>query len=678
VLSGFLITALLLIEHADSGSIRLRDFWARRARRLGPAVLVLIALVIVFLRVAGGRISGSVFGDGMASSFWVANWRFVFTHRPYADLFSAPSPFAHMWSLAVEEQVYLLLPPILLLALGRRSAHSHKWRAAAIFAGGVVASTLAAAWLHGRGGGSLHEYYGTDARAAEPLVGALLAMALIGGGSLRAFGRVARAALDAAAVAGAGVLVVMIATLGQQRDGLYRGGLLLAALSSAAIVAAATQPGLVSRVLGTQPLAALGRVSYGAYLFHWPIFLWMTAARTGLSPAALLAARTTVTLVLASVSYRVIELPVRRGRFRWPVLAPGWATATVGVLGGLALATTATPAVMGSNLFAAAPTAAPPPPVTAPAPAAAAAAPTTVVASNGAAGRSAASLAASSSARTDAGSTTASTAPRDAPNPFAAPPSSPNGTYSPPPTATANRLRVAIVGDSMAAALATGMKAWAANRTDVVVYDLSTPGCPLSRGGVRRFPNDEDWSVPDVCGWWGDTSSSRYNGFVSFDPQVVIVQDGMNEVPDRKIPQWPDFRHTGQPLFDQWLLSEYQSAVATFSAHGAKVLMLNPVCADWQLVGGPWADYTQGSEGDHRVASLNTTTQGVATTGARIADFNSELCPGGKFTQKVDGVGNARPDGYHLSSAASAAIARDWLGPMALQLQPTVPTAPIH
>ena len=185
VLSGFLITGLLLRERDTTGTIRLRSFWERRARRLAPAVVVLLALVTAYVAFATLRPPHGVVGDAIAASTWVANWRFVFAGHSYADLFSTPSPFQHMWSLAVEEQVYLLLPVTVLLLLGRRRAKANRVRLAIGLTAVALGSTLAMAVLHAPGAAPLHEYYGTDARAAEPVVGALLALALVGSAGLR-------------------------------------------------------------------------------------------------------------------------------------------------------------------------------------------------------------------------------------------------------------------------------------------------------------------------------------------------------------------------------------------------------------------------------------------------------------------------------------------------------------
>ncbi|HET6963503.1 MAG TPA: acyltransferase family protein [Acidimicrobiales bacterium] len=685
VLSGFLITGLLVLERHKTGALSLPGFWARRARRLAPGVLVLFLLVIAYLKFGATKMPAGVAGDGFASAFWFANWRFTFAHRSYAALFSGASPFEHMWSLSVEEQVYLVLPLIVYFALGRRGAHGRRGLLAAIFGVLVVASTATNILLHHPGQQPLHEYYGTDARAAEPLVGALLALLLFGRNEVRRLGQGAIAALDAAALVAAGGLVLMVARLNQQSDTLYRGGFLLAAVLSAVLVAAATQPGMVAGALRARPLQAVGRISYGGYLFHWPIFLWMTHQRTGMEGWGLFAARVAATLALATVSYKLVEQPIRQGRIRWPEVAPAWSLATI--LGLATLVVVAHVAPVGSNGGASEvatgsdfhptsttvlPTMAAPTTATtaAPAPVAVRGSSTTARTSPSTAG--AASLVGSSS--TPARTTPPTTAANHA-NALYGPITPP---APPPPTTNPNALRVAVVGDSMADGLAYGLEKWASGRSDVVVYDLAIPGCPLSRGGNRRMPDGSSWSVATECGWWADPSSDRSQVLAQFRPNVIVLQDGMNELPDRKLPSWVTYEHTGEPTFDQWLLSEYQAALKVFTGNNSyhsKVLALNAVCANWDLLGGPFTGYDNGS-GDNRVTTLDTDSAELAVTGSQNVNYDSYLCPNGQFTQTVAGVQNGRPDGYHLSKAASLAVAEQWLGPMILSQGATAGTTP--
>ncbi|HUR77951.1 MAG TPA: acyltransferase family protein [Acidimicrobiales bacterium] len=651
VLSGFLITGLLLRERDVTGTIRLGGFWERRARRLAPALVVLLVVVIAYVVLATAHAPRGLVGDAIASVTWVANWRFVLAEHSYADLFTTPSPFQHMWSLAVEEQVYLLLPIAAVLLLGRRG-RPKRWRLAVGLAVFAIASTAAAAMLHTRGAAPLHEYYGTDARAAEPVVGAILALVLVRSGGLAQLPTRVRVALDVAGVASLGGLVMLFSQMTQRSDALYQGGFLLTAVLSALVIAAATQPGgVVSAVFGFEPLAGLGRVSYGAYLYHWPIFLWLSPARTGLPPLRLLVLRLLVTIVSAAASYALIEAPIRAGKLPIRIGIPSWANASVGLVAVLALVAM-TPSSASPNLMATGPLEAPaPPPIVAKTAAVARAAPRPDVALRGA------PEAVASNPRA-----------ADRPNEMTRPPSE---AEAPPAWAGTGRrpLRVAIVGDSMAANLAKGLKGWADQRGDVITYSLATLGCPLSRGGTRRSPVGDDWPVHEDCGWWADQASDRARYLTSFDPDVIVVQDAMNELPDRKLSEWNEYRHTGQPFFDQWLLNEYTTLTDTVApgASGTKVLFLNAVCVDWSRLGGGYEYYGYDGDGDRRVQSLRATAGALAPAGVTVADFFSHLCPDGEFRQTVDGVENARPDGYHLSDEGSRAVADKWLGPLVLE-----------
>jgi hypothetical protein len=228
-------------------------------------------------------------------------------------------------------------------------------------------------------------------------------------------------------------------------------------------------------------------------------------------------------------------------------------------------------------------------------------------------------------------------------------------------------MRIAVVGDSMADGLAAGLKTWGTNRGDVDVYDLGQPGCPLARGGTRRLPDGRYLEIPDYCAWWADSTSETWQNLRKFAPDVVVIQDAMNEIIDRKLPSWPTWRHPGDPAYDTWLLDEYRGAIKAF-ASDYKVVFLNAACADWDIYDeGTWTSWSNG-EGDLRVGALDRTdAAATAATGVVAGDLEGHLCPNGKYSSTVDGVSDARPDGYHLSPEASATVAERWLGPLALR-----------
>ncbi|MEO6629784.1 MAG: acyltransferase, partial [Aquihabitans sp.] len=294
-LSGFLITGLLLRSH-DRGGIQLKTFWTNRFRRLMPAALVGLVLVVVFgATVATKQQADSLPGQAAAAAGYMANWFFIMTDQSYVNLFAAPSPVQHYWSLAVEEQFYLLMPLGFLLLLKR----TRSWVVlASVFGGSALLSTLWMVRLYGDGSGLDRVYYGTDTRMAEVLTGSLLAVILTRTG--RDIPAGARRAIGVIGLVAAVAALLLAMTVPYAPGPIWRGGMLgFSLLSCAIILAIVTRSGPVNLILSWGPFAVLGRLSYGVYLYHWPIFLWLTEARTGLSVWPLLALRVGVTGVTA-------------------------------------------------------------------------------------------------------------------------------------------------------------------------------------------------------------------------------------------------------------------------------------------------------------------------------------------------------------------------------------------
>ncbi|MGH9247255.1 MAG: acyltransferase family protein [Acidimicrobiales bacterium] len=326
VLSGFLITSLLLAEYAGRGRIGLRRFWARRARRLLPALLVVLAAVAGYAWfVASPAELGRVRGDALATLGYVANWRDVVARRSYWDLFAVPSPLEHAWSLAIEEQFYLLWP--LLVAGVLRLAGGSRRVLLGVTALLAAASAAAMAVLHRPFGDPSRVYFGTDTRAAGILVGAVLAIALAGRAGLPRPRHMRRRSSGLVDVIAALALVGVLATwaLARGTSGwLYEGGLLALEAGVALVIWAVARPeaGWLARVLSWSPLRGLGLISYGLYLWHWPVFVVLSPARTGLADPALLLVRLGASVGLAVASFRLVEQPVRRGALRgWRVRA---------------------------------------------------------------------------------------------------------------------------------------------------------------------------------------------------------------------------------------------------------------------------------------------------------------------------------------------------------------------
>jgi peptidoglycan/LPS O-acetylase OafA/YrhL len=346
VLSGYLITTLLLGEWGRHGNIGLRAFWARRARRLLPALaLVLVGIGAYTFAFADRTQLDSIRDDALAAIGYVANWRFVFSGQSYFQQFATPSPFRHMWSLAIEEQFYLLWPFLVVGLLRWRPKLRFLTRC---FIGGAAASAVLMAVLFEPGSDPSRVYYGTDTRAQALLVGGALA-AIMFRGRLRTPRDAPLAPWVRAGVVGAVVLAVMLVATRDTDEWMYRGGYLLVAVACAAVIAAAVLPrrNLVRAALSPVPLRAVGKVSYGLYLWHWPVYLTMTGERTGLAGTGLLLARILVSAGFATASYFLVERPVRRGV--WPRGTRGALVVIPAMAGVLAVLFVLVPVVRGTQ-----------------------------------------------------------------------------------------------------------------------------------------------------------------------------------------------------------------------------------------------------------------------------------------------------------------------------------------
>jgi len=321
VLSGFLITSLLLREHTRSGRIDLRRFWERRARRLLPALAATLVAVVVAARVGLDHTRlPALRWDALTTAGYVANWRYAWA--PASGYFAAdPSPLRHTWSLAIEEQYYVVWPLVVVgvLALAGRRGGARARVVGAVALAGAGAST---AWmaLHAGDWSTDRLYLGTDTRLAAPLAGALLACLLHHRSGADgtpvpprrgALPRWAPSALTGVAVAG---LALAVAVVHAEDGWMYRGGFLgVAALAAAAVAGGvADGNGSAARLLAARPLRWVGERSYGLYLYSWPT--QVVAEAQGVDGAALTALTLAVAVPVAAASYRWLEMPVRRGR----------------------------------------------------------------------------------------------------------------------------------------------------------------------------------------------------------------------------------------------------------------------------------------------------------------------------------------------------------------------------
>jgi peptidoglycan/LPS O-acetylase OafA/YrhL len=314
VISGFLITNLLIAEVGRTGRISLPAFWARRARRLLPALalmLVVVAVVGWFTSTFSER--ASLRGDLLATVTYVANWHFIKTTSYFVSN-GIPSPVEHTWSLAIEEQFYLAWPLLVsaILVVWRRSL---RVLGTLTIVGIVVSATLLAMlWLPGS---VERAYMGTDARIFEPLMGALGAILLTW---VAVRDLMARHGSAIGILGALGVLAVILVTGPGGRGYYFGGAFLLSALTLVVVASVWVNPGgPLGRSLGWRPLAWVGVISYGVYLWHWPITLWLNARDTG---ATYLLARRVLAFVMtigvAAASFYAMESRIRRGSRRVP------------------------------------------------------------------------------------------------------------------------------------------------------------------------------------------------------------------------------------------------------------------------------------------------------------------------------------------------------------------------
>ncbi len=607
VLSGFLVTSLLLAEHSGSGTIGLARFWGRRARRLLPALFVLLLGVCAYAIWVGGGIPPSQLrGDALSTLAYFANWHFIATGQNYFVRFGAPSPLLHTWSLAVEEQFYLVWPVVALVVLRRFGRRGIGW--AAGFLGAASAAACAALYLAGASVNRL--YFGTDTRSQAIMVGALLAVLVpLSGerapsartGSARqdpggtrserrrwARGRPARDRLvSVLGLAGAAGLAVALHTVRGSGALLYEGGFLVVGLCTAAVVALAVeQPrALLARALGWRPLRYVGRISYGLYLFHWPIFLVLDGTRTGLSGILLLSVRLAATFAAAGLSFRFIEQPVRSWRpatgrpdaRRWRSFVPLGAGVAAALAVTVALvAATVTPGV---------------------------------------------------SARLPVGSRP------------------PSGFVGPGGVDAAHPEHALLIGDSMALTLGIGLgenaRAWG-----IALDNKGAVGCDLDPQTTVDVMGTVSPAAGGCPHWRADWSRlvARTN------PDVVAVLLGRWECLDRIYQgRWT---HVGERAFDRHLQAELGQIIDIGSSRGAKVVMLTlPYIAQTteQPNGAPW-DMNLPSR---TVAYNNDVRRAVAEHPhqATVLDLNKLLGPGGRYTSFVDGVRVRSLDNEHISKA---------------------------
>lgn len=606
-LSGFLITSLLLAEHAATARVDLRAFYARRIRRLLPGQLLCLALVLALVAARpavypGRRMAGDV---GWAAS-QLFNWHLLGDHRTYADLFARQvSPLEHFWSLAVEEQIYLVFPLLVALFLARPAARRI---GLAVLALAIVVPSL----LAGQVGGNT-AYLATPFRMTEFAVGVAAAL-LLARWTRDGMPRVVAAVKGPAAlVAGAALVIVVVATtLGS--GWVYRGGLTaVAAAGAMVLVGASGATGGPARLLATGPLPRVGLVSYGLYLYHWPVFLTVDTFTWGRGALGALV-KLVVTALLAVASFHLLEQPVRRRRPRAAWRAVAVAVAGVALL--LAVVATADPL------------------------------PDVVTATEQIDGVAA-----------DAVGLTTSTVAL----PGAAPTNA-GGVPGVGGTVPEALPTVLLVGDSTAASLGAGLvEAAAADPAGTGRITVNASGaCGLVRGGDYQdevLDSALKMTCPAVI--WEDAPALA----AATAPMYVVILVSLPDTWERSWDggiTWAD--PAGSADFQRRLATDYGEYAATMTAAGAGcVLFLRPPVALVDLGDGmlPERSFTDGSQ---RIVAA-VVDEVAADPQVGWVAFGDDYDAG-----RIPSDAGDRPDGIHFSRDAATRLGRDWFWPMVRDL----------
>jgi peptidoglycan/LPS O-acetylase OafA/YrhL len=619
-LSGYLITSLLLTEHQRAGSINAGAFYTRRARRLLPASLVCI--VAVCLMAWAGWFSGvaNLKRDVLGAVFQVFNWVKLGSGESYADLTAAQAglkrPLDHYWSLAIEEQFYWVWPLafIGLLALAKR----RRIRVLTLVAALTVLSALAAPVIANVWGPDA-AYWATPARICEILAGALVACWLHGRAVPRNVAPMAPIALSALAAA--------CVLFPDGHGPAYEGLMPLVAAGSAALIVGLQAAGPVRSLLSTRPLVALGKISYGVYLYHWPIFILIERKHWDVPVGVSLAVKCALTLVVSIASYYAIEKPIRLATWLPPrrtLVAAIAGTAVASLLAITVLpATTKYYAIDAAAAEQAAiDTGSVAPLVTL--------APTTSLPST--------PTSPTAVSTTDVGS--------DQPVAVVASTSTVLAVPSRP-------VRILVVGDSTAEATGAGLVQWAAANPQYAQVTVDAgPGCGLVLGGYLELANGQR-DVDAECGpYVRELIPAKV---VEVKPDVVVVMSTVWDVQSRRLTKDGPLLSPTDPAVEQAMTESLGELTDSLLAAGApRVVWLKAPTPLPSLGGG---EDIQAQPARHSVLRRAIESVGFSRPAVRVIDLAAWL-----DTQPVGQDRAARVDGVHWSPEASLLIADDFLG----------------
>lgn len=603
VISGFLITTLLVRERDSAGRIALGSFWMRRFRRLVPPLVVMAAATVAATRLFGlPEQWNSIRWDAAAALGYVANWRFVAADQSYFQSLLGPSPLRHTWSLAVEEQWYVFWPVIvagllILAARGRRFT----WLPLALIAGAAAASAILMVVLYDPVDPT-RVYFGTDTRAQQLLVGAGLAWLMArhrwSPPPPSAAGRDLRSGMLVAAFV---VFLLIAMTTSDESPWLYHGGFLAISLLAAVLVWAVSAPGRSGPLgwLGAPSLVWLGTRSYGVYLWHWPVIIFVGPAMgVELSRLPLVTLQIAVMLALAELSFRMVERPIRLSTWRPTVVIGGWS------------------AVSAVTVLIAALVLVPPE------------------------GRT---LNAVEVITPETTSTTSAAPVRPSPTTVTA-----DSTT----TTTVPAKRTALVfGDSTALKVIDDIDPSIERTWNVLGY--ATVGCAHTAGKPIDVGVDFATIQDERCAIWR-TEWARWKGYV--EPEVSVIMIGAWEVLDHLV---DDQRMSfPEPGWYDVVRTAISDTMDVAGAGGTPVAVMAVPCMRQELSAAVPAIARNDPA---RIAAFNELLVEVAATkpDVRVLDLPSLLCPGDVFLEEIDGE-PARYDGVHVGSAG-AKLVLNWL-----------------
>ena len=606
VLSSFLIMTIALREWEETGKVDLRAYAGRRARRLLPALLITLIGLTAYLVIFGypeqtDRWTGAI----VSALTYSANWHEIVTDISYFEHYRIPSPLRHIWSFSIEEQFYIFAPLFLIVGLGL--LRSSKQLLLSVAGVGAVISAWWMATLHSPGDDPSRVYYGTDTRAQAFFIGIVLALTVQIVGSTKSEKWEKFFALLTYPATAFHLWAVLYVS--QNTNWMFeRGGFLLVALVSALIIYGLSIPAPWSplhQFMTSRALRFLGRISYGLYLYHWPVYMLVTSDRLSrLLPGInqinglwLLGSHLAITMFLATISFYLVERPFQRGKF--PLSGK-----QVTVLSGTIASAIAVIAIFCGLLW-------------------------------------------------------VNSRPVEANNKFETVGGmcSQQGLLSPPGD---EQIRILVIGDSVSVQIAEGLCSWALDHPGkIVVMNEAHLGCVVGRYGEKRVPGGIEGPVGDLCSAWNEPVPAHLmlkteviswpTAVHLFKPDIVLGHITPWDVTDRLIPSLgTEWVWIGMQPYDDYIASEYRLASEVLGAEGAHVYWLD----------GPHLRRpTTPQNHPDRIDRLNE----LVTEATSDLDWVSIL-PYSDFLGEIgtEKEKRMRDDGVHLSTQGLNAIV-DWL-----------------